>query len=149
MRRREFIKSIGGWAIAWPLAADAQDANRIWRIGVLLTLTAEDPETKAGLAAFRQVLQRSGWDEGRGVQIEYRTAEGDAGRIRQYVAELVALAPDVIFAVGTANAGQLLQATVLYRLYSHMSPTRSERASSRALRDRAVMPLALFNSNTA
>jgi putative ABC transport system substrate-binding protein len=92
MRRREFIKSIGGWAIAWPLAADAQDAKRVRRIGVLLTLTAEDPETKAGLAAFRQVLQRSGWDEGRGVQIEYRTAEGDAGRIRQYVAELVALA---------------------------------------------------------
>ena len=111
MRRREFIKSIGGWAIAWPLAADAQDANRVRRIGVLLTLTAEDPETKAGLAAFRQVLQRSGWDEGRGVQIEYRTAEGDAGRIRQYVAELVAPAPDVIFAVGTANVGQLLQAT--------------------------------------
>src|ERR1700720_662764 len=111
MRRREFIKSIGGWAIAWPLTADAQDANRVRRIGVLLTLTAEDPETKAGLAAFRQVLQRPGGDEGRGVQIEYRTAEGDAGRIRQYVAELVALAPDVIFAVGTANVGQLLQAT--------------------------------------
>jgi putative ABC transport system substrate-binding protein len=110
MRRREFITLLGGTA-AWPRAARAQPGERTRRIGMLLTLPVNDPETKAGVAAFRQVLQQSGWDDGRSVQIEYRVAEGDAERIRQYVAELLALAPDVIFALGTANVGRLLRTT--------------------------------------
>ena len=110
MKRREFIAALGGAAV-WPLATHAQQPERMRRIGALLTLAAEDTETKAGLAAFRQALQQSGWDEGRTVQIEYRFAEGDVERIRKYAAELVAFAPDVIFALGTANVGWLLQVT--------------------------------------
>jgi len=111
MKRREFIALLGGAAVAWPFTARAQQAGGMRRIGLLLTLSEDDPETKSGLAVFRQVLQRSGWDEGRNVRIEYRTAEGDAERIRKYVAELLALSPDVICALGTANVGHLLQAT--------------------------------------
>ena len=91
-------------------AGYASTAVKQKRIGVLLTLTADDPETKAGLAGFRQGLKQLGWGDG-DTHFEYRVAEGDADRIRQYVAELIALAPDVIFAVGTANVGRLLQAT--------------------------------------
>ena len=110
MTRREFITLLGG-VVAWPLAARAQHGERVRRIGALLTLPLDDPETMAGLAAFRQVLRQSGWGEGRNAQIEYRVAQGDADRIRQYVTELIALEPDVIFSVGTANVGWLLQAT--------------------------------------
>ena len=110
MNRREFIAALGG-AVAWPLVARAEQTDRARRIGVLLTLDTDDPETMAGLAAFRQGLQQSGWREGDNTQIEYRTAQGDAKRTYQYVEELLAFAPDVIFAVGTANVGRLLQAT--------------------------------------
>jgi putative tryptophan/tyrosine transport system substrate-binding protein len=110
MRRREFITLVGG-AAAWSLDARAQQPERVRRVGALLTLAADDPETKAGIAAFQQALQQSGWSDGGNVQIVYRHAEGDAERIRKYSAELVALAPEVIFALGTANVGQLLQAT--------------------------------------
>ena len=105
MKRREFITMLGGAAAAWPLGGRAQQPQHMRRIGMLLTLPTDDPSTEAGLAAFGQVLQQSGWDDGRNVQIEYRVGVGDADRIRRNVAELVALAPDVIFALGTANAG--------------------------------------------
>ena len=111
MRRRDFITGIAGSAAAWPIAAQAQTAGPMRRLGMLLTLTLDDPETKAGLAAFRRVLQQSGWEEGRDVQIDYRAAEGDPERTRRYVDELVALNPDVIFSLGTANVGRLLQKT--------------------------------------
>ena len=81
------------------------------RLGLLLTLAADDPETKEGITVFQQRLQQAGWSDGRNVQIEYRVAEGDADRIRKNAAELVAAAPDVIFALGTANVGRLLQIT--------------------------------------
>jgi putative tryptophan/tyrosine transport system substrate-binding protein len=111
IKRREFITLIGG-AAAWPLAARAQQPDRMRRIGVLLTPAADDPQGKAQIAAFEQGLQQSGWRDGRNVQIEYRWgAAGDADRIRRYAAELVALAPDVIFAAGTANVALLLKTT--------------------------------------
>jgi putative ABC transport system substrate-binding protein len=82
------------------------------RIGTLQSLPADDPEAKARIAAFQQGLQQSGWSDGRNVQIDYRWgASGDAERIRRYAAELLSLAPDVIFASGTANVGPVLQAT--------------------------------------
>ena len=86
--------------MAWPLAARAQQAERVRRIGVLLPLTADDPQSPARLAAFQQGLQQLGWTEGRNVQIDYRWGAGDAEHLRKHAAELVALVPDVILAWG-------------------------------------------------
>src|SRR5207237_8040820 len=95
MRRRTFIALLGGAAVAWPLAARAQQAERMRRIGVLTPLAAEDPEHKARLAAFAQELQQLGWAVGRNVRIDTRAGANDVDRARGYAAELVALAPDV------------------------------------------------------
>ena len=111
MRRREFITLLGGAAAAWPLAARAQQGERMRRIGVLMSLAADDPEGQARIAAFLQALQQLGWTDGRNVRIDTRWAAGDADRIRRYAAELVALAPDVILASGASTVGPLLQAT--------------------------------------
>ncbi len=97
MNRRAFILLIGG-AAGWPLAARAQQGERIRRIGVLMNLSADDPQAQARVAAFLQGLQEAGWAVGRNVQIDIRWGMGDAERIRKNVTELVALAPDVIFA---------------------------------------------------
>src|SRR5262245_6183556 len=110
MRRREFITMIGGMA-ALPLAARTQESERMRRIGVLLPSTADDAEYQARMAAFLQGLQQSGWSDGRNVRIDTRWAAGDANLIRKYVAELIALAPDVILAPGNTTMGALLQAT--------------------------------------
>ena len=109
-RRREFISLLGG-AAAWPLAARAQQGERVRRIGVLMNTVADDPEGKARNAAFERGLQELGWTDGRNVRIDYRWGAGDADRIRRYAAELVSLSPDVILTVGSATAGPLLQAT--------------------------------------
>jgi putative ABC transport system substrate-binding protein len=110
MRRRQFITLLGG-AAAWPLAARAQQPERMRRIGVLMHLAADDPEGQARVGAFLQGLQEWGWAVGRNVRIEYRWAAGDAERIRKYAAELVGLGPDVILAAGGAVVAPLLQAT--------------------------------------
>jgi putative ABC transport system substrate-binding protein len=108
---RAEITLLGGAAV-WPLTARAQQPERMRRIGVLQTLAADDPEAMARLAAFQQALQQRGWADGSNVQIEYRLgAAGNVERIRKYAMELIAFAPDVIFATGTANVGPLLQAT--------------------------------------
>jgi putative tryptophan/tyrosine transport system substrate-binding protein len=111
MRRREFITLLGGAAVAWPLAARAQQADRMRRVGVLVSRIADDPEEQARLAAFVQGLQELGWTEGRNVRIDYRWAAGDADRSRTYAAELVALAPDVIVAAGSQSVAALEQTT--------------------------------------
>ena len=100
MRRREFITLLGGTAAAWPLAAGAQQGERIRRIGVLMSVAAEGPEGQARLAAFLKGLEQSGWTDGNNVRIEHRWGGGDSEQIRKYAAELVALAPDVILASG-------------------------------------------------
>ena len=101
MRRREFIALLGGAAAAWPLAARAQQADRMRRIGVLMGLAEDDPDTKARLARFRQGLETRGWSEDRNVSIDYRFAP--AGAQAQLLAkELVDLQPDVMLAQGTA-----------------------------------------------
>jgi len=105
MKRREFITLLGGAAVAWPLAARAQQGERMRSVGVLMSLVADDPEGQARVAAFRQGLQQLGWIDGRNVRIDIRWAAGDADRIRRYAAELVALAPDVILAIGAAVTG--------------------------------------------
>ena len=109
MKRRNFIALLGG-ATAWPLAARAQQPQRMRRIGVLLGIAANDPDAQTRLAAFVQTLQQLGWTDGRNVRIDTRWASGEAELIRRYAAELVALAPDVIFVTGAAVA-RLLQAT--------------------------------------
>jgi putative ABC transport system substrate-binding protein len=111
MRRRQFIALLGGAAATWPLAARAQESERMRRIGVLLPGTADDAEYQARMAAFLQELQRLGWSDGRNVRIDIRYAAGDANLIRKYAAELIALAPDVILAPGNTSLGPLLQAT--------------------------------------
>jgi putative tryptophan/tyrosine transport system substrate-binding protein len=110
MRRREFITLLGS-ATAWPLAARAQQGERVRRIGVLMSLGADDPESQARHGAFLQGLQEAGWSVGRNVQIDYGFAAGDAERIRKYATELVALAPDVILATGSPVTAALLQTT--------------------------------------
>jgi putative ABC transport system substrate-binding protein len=109
MRRRKLICLIGGAAVAWPLAARAQQADRMRRVGVLLNRVADDPEEQARLAAFLQRLQELGWTDGRNVWIDYRWAAADPDRSRTYAAELVALAPDVILAAGSQSVAALQQ----------------------------------------
>jgi putative tryptophan/tyrosine transport system substrate-binding protein len=111
MKRRDFITLVGGAAAVWPLAARAQQPDRMRRIGVLLSYAADDPEALASVGAFLQGLQQLGWTDGRNVRIDYRMTAGDADRSRTYAAELVAFAPDVILASGTSTVGPLLQAS--------------------------------------
>jgi putative ABC transport system substrate-binding protein len=110
MRRRDFVILLGG-AAAWPFAADAQQAERMRRIGVLAFQAADEPETQLRVAAFVRRLQELGWTDGRNLQIEYRWAGGDADNARRYAAELVALAPDVILASGASIVSALQRAT--------------------------------------
>jgi putative ABC transport system substrate-binding protein len=110
MRRREFIRLGSGAVIAWPLAARAQQGERVRRIGTL-TGIADEPMTRARLAAFRQGLQQLGWTDGHNVQFDYRWGGGDADNTRKAAAELAALAPDVILAIGFPATERLIQAT--------------------------------------
>src|SRR5262245_59695037 len=111
MMRREFITLAGGAAIAWPIAARAQQPERMRHIGVLTNFAVDDPEWKARLGAFLQGLQQLGWTVGRNVRIDTRETLGDPDRTPRYAAELVALAPDLILTTGSAALAPLLQAT--------------------------------------
>jgi putative ABC transport system substrate-binding protein len=110
MRRREFISLFGAAAMR-PLAARAQQLERIRRIGVLMNVAADDAEGQARIAAFLQALQQLGWSDGRNVRIDYRWAAGDTGRFHRYAEELLALVPDVILASATPSVQALQQAT--------------------------------------
>ena len=112
MQRRDCIRFLGGATAAWPLAARAQQSDRVRRIGVLMAATADDPDYQARIAAFQQGLQQLGWSDGRNVHIDTRWATTKSDDIRRHAAELAALAPDVILAgTGTATVAPLLQAT--------------------------------------
>ena len=111
MRRREFIGLLGGLAMRLPLAARAQQRERMRRIGVLLPAAADDAEFQARVGAFLQALALLGWTIGRNVRIDTRWATANAADIRRHAAELAALAPDVILAHGASTVGPLLQAT--------------------------------------
>ena len=111
MNRREFITLLGG-AAAWPFAAGAQQPDKMRRVGVLMTLAADDPQSMARIAAFLQGLQQLGWTDGRNVRIDIRWgAATDIDRHRKHAAELVALTPDVILSVGTPGVTALQQVT--------------------------------------
>jgi putative ABC transport system substrate-binding protein len=109
--RREFISALGGTALGWPLAAHAQQGERMRRIGVLTGGAANDPVAQAFVAAFLQELLQLGWTEGRNAHIDTRWAAGNAADARKYAAELATLAPDVILAVGGSAVEPLLQVT--------------------------------------
>jgi putative ABC transport system substrate-binding protein len=111
IRRRKFLATLGGAAAAWPLAARAQQAERIRRIGVLTPLAANDAEGQARLTAFAQGLHHWGWIVGQNVRIEYLWGDGKLDTMRKYATELVALAPDVILAHSSTAVAPLLQAT--------------------------------------
>ena len=111
MQRREFITLLGGAAAAWPFTARGQQPERMRRIGVLMSVTADDPEGKARFTAFQQGLQQLGWVDGRNVRFDIRWPGGNADEIRKFAAELATLAPDVILATGSATVGPLLQVT--------------------------------------
>jgi putative ABC transport system substrate-binding protein len=95
MRRRDFIKVIAGAATTWPVAARAQQAERMRRVGVLSGLAESDVSAQPMVAAFESALAKLGWTRGRNVVIEYRWGGSDANTIRRRAAELAALAPDV------------------------------------------------------
>jgi putative ABC transport system substrate-binding protein len=111
MRRRKFIALLGGAAAGWPLAARAQQAQRMRRLGVLSPLPADHPDAKARYSVFRQAFQELGWTEGKNVQIEWRWSAGDVASTRKQAAELAALQPDVVLATGSLGAAAILQAT--------------------------------------
>src|SRR5262249_1710451 len=110
-KRRDFITLCGGAAAAWPVAARAQQPNRMRRIGVLTPYPADDAEGQSRLTAFAQGLQQLGWTVGQNIRIDYRWGDGKPDTMRKYAAELVALAPDVILANSSAAVSPLLQAT--------------------------------------
>jgi ABC-type uncharacterized transport system substrate-binding protein len=111
MRRRDFIKVIARSAIAWPIAARAQQTNRIPRVGVLLGLGENDPETKTRVKAFQQGLRDLGWFESQNIRIDYRFTAANPDLINKYVAELVTLAPDVIVGNSTPVLAALRHTT--------------------------------------
>jgi putative tryptophan/tyrosine transport system substrate-binding protein len=111
LHRRSFITLLGGAAAAWPLAARAQQRERMRLIGVLLPATPDDAEFQSWVGAFLQGLAQSGWITGRDIRIETRWTKFDADETRKYAAELVALAPDVIVATGNSTVGPLLRLT--------------------------------------
>ena len=112
MRRRDFITGMAGTAATWPLAARAQQAERVRRIGALMGYPEDDRKGQAFVAAFRDELQKLGWTEGRNIRIDTRWVTPDDAEARQQFAkELVALQPDLILSHGTPNTATLLQQT--------------------------------------
>jgi putative tryptophan/tyrosine transport system substrate-binding protein len=109
--RREFITLLGGAAAMWPLAARAQQGERMRRIGVLMNSTADDAVSQGRLTAFMQGLQELGWTVGRNLQIDYRWGAGNVERYRTFAAELVALTPDILVTVGAPAVEALQRAT--------------------------------------
>src|ERR1700751_3040015 len=98
MRRRDFITLLGSAAAVWPVATRAQQSERMRRIGVLMNISADDPEAQSRMTAFVQGLQQSGWTDGRNIRIDTRWAAGDADLVRKLAMEMIALGPDVVMA---------------------------------------------------
>jgi putative ABC transport system substrate-binding protein len=112
IERRKFLATLlGSVAAAWPLAARAQQPERVRRIGVLMNLAADDPEGLVRVTAFAQGLQELGWRDGRDVRIDYRWAAGDAASYHRHAQELLTLGPDVIIATATPSVVALQQVT--------------------------------------
>ena len=111
MKRREFILALGGAAAAWPLAARAQQAERMRRVVFLHALARNDPEVRTRVAAFRQGLETLGWVENRNVQVEHRFSGGDFAQMQAHATELVSSPPDLIVASGSPVVAALKRAS--------------------------------------
>jgi len=111
MRRREFIKLVGGAAATWPFPALAQQSERMRRVGVLMHTAADDADGQTRLAAFLQGLQETGWAVGRNIHIDIRWASANADRFRSHAVDLLALAPDVVFASTSQSVAAFQKAT--------------------------------------
>jgi hypothetical protein len=138
MQRREFIMMIGGAAAAWPLAALAQQGERMRRIGVLLPAAADNADFQTWVGAFLQALASLGWTIGRNVRIDTRWATANADAIRRHAAEMAALAPDVIPGHGSSTWGRCCRRPAICRLCSRSRPIPLPPASSTAWRGRAA-----------
>ena len=111
MRRRDFITLVGGVAAGWPLAAGAQQSDRVRRIGLLMLVAETDSEAQGELTAFTTELQRLGWIEGQNIRIDQRWANGDVSRVQAIATELLELRPDLVVAQGSAALAALRHAT--------------------------------------
>ena len=131
IRRREFITLLGG-AVAWPMAASAQQPERVRRVGVLMAFAETDMEVQARVAAFRQELRKSGWLEGANLRIDERWATDTMEHVHAYATELVKLKPDAILVGGRRAVSVLQQQTRSIPVVFAESPTRSRRVLWRA-----------------
>jgi putative ABC transport system substrate-binding protein len=149
MRRREFISLITGVAVAWPVALKAQSTDRVRVIGMLSIFGSNDPEENARIRVFEQTLQQLGWAVGRDLKIETREVGSDFDRIPRYATELIALAPDVIFTIGSLPLASLQQATrtIPIVFFNIVDPVGAGFVQSMA--HRAATPLALQVLSTA
>src|SRR5215471_14797100 len=129
MKRRDFITLFGG-AAAWPVAARAQLAERMRRVGMLWPNAEGDPEANAWLATFREELEKLGWVEGRNVRIDHRWAALDEESVQRFAKELVALQPDIILTQSTPNTAALL--TGRQRHWFHQSRSFARQQVARA-----------------
>jgi putative tryptophan/tyrosine transport system substrate-binding protein len=111
VRRREFIALVGGASLAWPLAALAQQSQRMRRIGMLVGLAEDDPDSQPRMAALREELVKLGWAEGRNIEIDIRSAAADVASMKRFAKELVALQPDLVLTQSTPAAAAMLAQT--------------------------------------
>ena len=136
MRRRDFITLVGGAAAGWPLAARAQQPDRVRRLGVMTDTAENNPEGQARVAALRQRLRELGWLEGRNLKVDYRWSESNIEHARAYAAEIVALDPDVIFALANSQLAPLSRETRTIPIVFVGSRIQLDQATSQVLRIR-------------
>jgi putative tryptophan/tyrosine transport system substrate-binding protein len=149
MRRREFITLLGA-AAAWPLAARAQEAERVRRIGFLTNFAEDDPGVSARMTAFVQGLQELCWTDGRNIRIDIRYGGGDADRARRYAAELVALAPDVMLASGGSALAAVKNATRMPIVFVNVTdPVGAGHVASLARPGANITGFTLFEYDTS
>ena len=139
MRRRDFITLTGGAALSWPLAARAQQSERVRRMGVLMYTAESDDEGQSGFAAFREELGKVGWTEGRNIKIDARWAAADIESMKRFAKELVELQPDLILTSSTPPLGRCCSRRVLFQSFSCWLPIRWVVAMSQVCRAQAAM----------
>jgi ABC-type uncharacterized transport system substrate-binding protein len=151
IRRRDFVILLGGGAVAaWPLAARAQEAERVRRIGFLTNFAEDDPGVSARMTAFVQGLQELGWTDGRNIRIDIRYGGGDADRARRYAAELVALAPDVMLASGGSALAAVKNATRMPIVFVNVTdPVGAGHVASLARPGANITGFTLFEYDTS